>query len=108
MKQSKKPEQIAELLRKIRECIEQGNYLLIEHAVLRLNERDIDLGDVEYVLKHGYHEKRKTCFDELFKTWKYSIRGKCLEDQTLRIIVAFDDKQLLIVTVISLEEGVKP
>jgi hypothetical protein len=28
-----------------------------------------------HVLKTGYHEKRKTSFDPVFKRWKYAIRG---------------------------------
>lgn len=54
--------------------------------------------DVIYVLQNGYHEKRKTCFDEGFGTWKYAIREKTLDNIDLRTIVAFDDEMLIIIT----------
>ena len=57
----------------------------------RLLEREIELPDVLYVLKNGYHEKRKTTFDEVFQSWKYAIRGKTLDELDIRIILAFEE-----------------
>ena len=41
----------------------------------------------------------KTIFDSGRKTWKYAIRGKTLEDLDVRVIVAFDDDGMLVITV---------
>lgn len=95
---SKKPEQKNNLIELIRDCIEQGKYIMTEHALERLNERDISLNDVEYILKTGFHERRKTSFDEIFRAWKYAIRGKSIEGIDLRIVIAFDEKDMLIIT----------
>ena len=68
-----RPPKIENLLSEIRECIETGNYRISIHSHVRQEERCIDLTDVRYVLKNGYHEKVKTRFDEAFNTWKYAI-----------------------------------
>jgi hypothetical protein len=44
------------LLKKVRDHVKNGTYLLVNHAIERQNERDIRLPDVLYVLEHGRHE----------------------------------------------------
>lgn len=102
-----KPAQIDNLFPLITQCIEQGKYFLSEHAIQRLDERDISVNDVEYVLKNGYHEKKKTSFDEIFRTWKYAIRGKTIEELDLRIIIAFDKNDMIIITLMHVGEELK-
>lgn len=94
-----RPPQIQDLLGKIKECIENGKYVLTKHAMIRVDERKVSLKDVLYTLRHGYHEKQKTSYDEVFRTWKYSIRGKTLDGANIRVIVAFVEK-MAILTVI--------
>lgn len=65
-----RPSQLDDLFLKIRHCLDMGLYRQSKHAIERELERKIDLPDVLYVLKNGYHEKRKTSFDEAFQTWK--------------------------------------
>lgn len=96
---SKRPPQLSELFPKIRFCIENELYRESRHAMERQVERDIELPDILFVLKHGYHEKQKTSFDETFQTWKYAVRGKTLEGLDIRIIIAFDEDGMLIITV---------
>lgn len=58
-----------------------------------------------HVLKTGYEEKKKTSFDSERNTWKYAIRGKTLFDELdVRVIVAFDEDEMLIITVIHIGE----
>lgn len=82
-----------------------GLYRQSKHALERELERKIDLPDILYVLKNGYHEKRKTSFDETFQTWKYAIRGKTLDEIDIRIIIAFDDSEMMIITVMYAAKG---
>lgn len=96
---TKRPSQIDELFPKVRDCIEKGLYRQSKHAIDRKIERDIDLLDILYVLKNGYHEKQKTYFDETFQEWKYAIRGKTLDNIDIRIIITFDLDDVLIITV---------
>lgn len=91
MKNKPKPAQLEELFPKIRYCIERGSYWQSKHAIDREIERKIDLPDVLYVLKNGYHERQKTSFDEVFQTWKYAARGKTLDEMDIRIFIAFND-----------------
>lgn len=107
MTKKKKPEQTEQLFSVIGECIEQGRYILTEHALQRLNERAITVNDAEYVLKNGYHEKRKTSFDEVFNTWKYAIRGKTVEQLDIRIIIAFDQDGMIVITLMHVGEDLK-
>lgn len=100
-----RPTQLKELFPVILDRIERGLYRQSKHAIDRAIERDIDLPDILYVLKNGYHEKQKTTFDEIFKVWKYSVRGKTVENSDIRIIIAFDDDGMLIITVIRMSKG---
>lgn len=95
----KKPEQLENVLYKIKECIEEGKYMLVSHALDRQKERSINLPTTLYVLKNGYHEKRKTSFDNEYNTWKYAIRGKSPDNLDIRVIVTFDNSDMLIITV---------
>lgn len=104
MNKQRKPEQLDNLLQLIRDCVDKGNYILTEHALLRLKERDISLIDAEWVLKNGYHEKRKTSFDEKFKTWKYAIRGTTIEALDIRLILAFNQEGMVIITIMHVGE----
>jgi hypothetical protein len=104
-KTPKRPAQHDELFPKIRSCIDQGFYRQSKHAIDRELEREIDLPDVLYVLKTGYHEKQKTSFDDAFQTWKYAVRGKTLDEIDIRIIVAFDENEMMIITVMHAARG---
>ncbi len=90
MSDSKKPKQIENLFEKIEICIDTGHFGLSQHAILRQNMRLINLNHILYVLRNGFHEKRKTVFDNTFNTWKYAIRGSTFDDLDIRIVVAFD------------------
>lgn len=94
-----KPEKLPDVLRTIRECIEQERYLFTAHALERVKERGIDVYTAIYVLLNGYEEKQKTTFDSNKKTWKYAVRGKTLEDVDVRVVVAFCEDDMLVITV---------
>lgn len=96
---AKRPPQLDELFSKIRDCIAKERYRESKHARDRKVERKIDLTDALYVLKNGYHEKQKTSFDESFGVWKYAVRGKTLDNKDIRIIIAFDEDGMLIITI---------
>lgn len=88
----------------IRECIRLDKYRYTAHGQLRRNQRQIPLPEILHVLNHGYHEKAKDKYDELFKAWNYAIRGATLSGNQIRVIVSFDeDRDLLIITTFYLE-----
>ena len=55
----KRPSKIIGILEKAKECMESGRYYDTTHATLRKSQRRINLAHVFYVIRHGYHEKRK-------------------------------------------------
>ena len=88
----------------MREALDSGRFLDTVHATQRRAERQITRPEVLYVLRHGWHEKRKDVFDTRYQAWNYAIRGKTLDGRHLRIVVSFDDPGLLIITAIALGE----
>jgi len=95
---AKKPSKLntEELLRRVRSAVESGDYLDTRHATDRKNERGISRLEIEYVLKTGWHEKRKDKFDVAYSSWNYAIRGKTIDKRDLRIAITFQDKMLII------------
>lgn len=94
----KKPTKLTseELLKRVRSAVESGDYLDTRHATDRKNERGISRLEIEYVLKNGWHEKKKDKFEEGYDSWKYAMRGKTIDKKDLRIIIAFQNKMLII------------
>jgi hypothetical protein len=90
------------LMEKVAECLDAGRYLDTRHALERQYEREITRPEVFYVLRHGYHEKRKDKFEDSYQAWNYAVRGKTIDKRELRIIVSFDESNMLIITSIDL------
>lgn len=104
MRKLVRSEKCKDLLLRVRSHLENGDYLLTQHALKRKTQRGLTLPAVLYVLKNGYHEKVKDSWDEQFRIWKYSIRGKTFNDDEARVIVSFDQSGMLIITVIRLDK----
>ena len=98
----KPPGQQENLLELVNRCIEERRVRQTFHAVQRGKQRKINLPGMLYVLKNGYHEKRKTSFDEVFNRWKYAIRGMTVDSLDARVIISFDERGMIIITAIIL------
>lgn len=99
-----RPAKVVDLLARVRDCVNCGNYRDTTHARIRQKERRIILPEIIQVLSTGTHEKSKDRIDEAFNEWNYSIRGKTIDGRMLRIIISFDEEtKLLIITAICLE-----
>lgn len=90
------------LIEKVTRCLDEDLYDMSHHAKSRMAEREVDLPDVIYALRHGWHERRKDNFDEVYADWNYAIRGDTIDARRLRVVVTFPDDMLL-VTVIDLD-----
>jgi hypothetical protein len=99
----KRPSKIPDLMGKVKEAVESGSYFDMIHAQERSIERQISRPEYEYVLLNGYHEKSKDDYKEQYKAWSYAIRGKTLDKRNIRVVVSFDENDLLIITVIDLD-----
>ena len=93
---------IGNLLTEINKAIAQGKYLDTRHSIKRQSERNITRYEVLQALTSGFHEKRKDVFDLRFKEWNYAIRGKTIDRKDLRIIISFDQANMIIITAIEL------
>lgn len=91
-----------ELLKKIREYLQQGTYIVSAHALQRQDQRLVNLQHVLYVLKNGNREEQKELFDVKRQMWKYAIRGKTIDGIYLRVIIAFEE-EMIIITVMRLK-----
>jgi hypothetical protein len=98
----KKPPKHNHLIKTIRYCVEEGAYWDTRHAMTRQVERSIARLEILYVLKHGYHEPAKDRYDKTYKAWNYSMRGKTIDGEELRVIISFDTVGLLIITAITI------
>lgn len=96
---SDQPDQIENLIERIKTYIAKDKFRFSRHAIERQKERSILPQDALYVLTHGVHEKKKSSFDEKFSTWKYAIRGKTEDGIDTRVIVALI-QEMVIITVI--------
>jgi len=88
-----------DILKKVKEHIRNGTYILREHAIERQKQRLIRLPDVLRVLEYGRHEIEKDIFDMKNQLWKHAIRGRAVNGIDLRVIVAFHER-MAIITVI--------
>ncbi len=84
--------------------IEKGAYVISNHAYERGKQRALSVGDIQNIIKTGYHEKIKDEYVEEFMDWNYAIKGKTLNSELARVCIAFvQESSLIIVTVIRLE-----
>jgi Domain of unknown function (DUF4258) len=92
------------LLERVREALDGGRFLDTVHTAQRQTVRRITRPEVFYVLRHGWHEKRKDVFDAHYHAWNYAIWGKTVDGRQLRVVVSFENNDLLIITAIALGE----
>lgn len=101
MKRAKKIEHVIELARNL---IQQGAYVISQHAKLRQGERYFTLGDIKNIINTGYHEKIKDEYKAEYADWNYAIRGNTLDNEQARVCIAFSEiSHLIVITVIRLE-----
>jgi phage terminase large subunit-like protein len=101
----KAPSKIDRLLERVREALDTGGFLDTIHIMQRQTERQITRPEMLYVLRHGWHEKRKDVFDTRYQAWNYAIRGKTIDERPLRVVVSFEkETRFLIITAIALGE----
>ncbi len=102
-KATKKPNKTNDLMEQIRSALDDSRYDFRGHALERLQQREVTESEAIYVLKKGRHEKKKDEFDNEKGNWKYAVRGKTVDNRELRVIVAFVEPDMFVITVIDLE-----
>jgi len=79
-----------------------GQYRILPHARQRCTERDVSIADIESALENGRHVPRRDRFDERCGSWSYCFEGRSVDDDRLRVVIAFED-WMLVVTVVLLD-----
>ena len=79
-----------------------GEFILLPHAISRKSQREISVADITRTLLTGWHESSKDEYKAEYAAWNYAIRGKTIDERKLRIVVSFDENQMLVITVIKI------
>jgi hypothetical protein len=90
-----------ELVGRVREAIASGWYRILPHARQRCSERDVSAADIECALERGHPVPRRDRFDRVAGDWSYCFEGTSVDEDRLRVVVAFEDT-MLVVTVVRL------
>lgn len=91
-----------EVVARVAEAVATGAYRILPHARQRCTERDVAAADIECALANGHPVPRRDRYDSLAKDWSYCFEGRTVDQDDLRVIVAFED-WMLVVTVVRLE-----
>lgn len=89
------------LTQRVRDAAASGRYRILPHARQRCDERDVSAVDIAHALAQGHRVRARDRFEQAWRAWSYCFEGKTVDDERLRVIVAFDD-WVLIVTVVRL------
>ena len=82
-------------------ALEEGRLRYSFHAQEQMTKRDILVSDIEEALYRSQREENKDSLTNDKKAWKYSLRGANDNgDKDLRIIILFDEPNVLVVTAI--------
>jgi hypothetical protein len=87
---------VENLLCVIKEHIENRTYRLTDHALEEMENDNLNVSDVMYVLMHGRHEKSKTVFSTKHQSWNYAIVGKTIDSLEVRVIIAFEGRMMVV------------
>ena len=91
-----------DLVARVAEAVASGNYRILPHARQRCNERDVAAADIECALENGHPVPRRDRYDNLAEDWSYCFEGRTVDEDALRVVVAFED-WMLVVTVVRLD-----
>jgi len=91
-----------ELIKLVAAAVASGKYRILPHARKRCTERDVSAPDIECALENGHPVPRRDRFDPIVEDWSYCFEGRTVDEDALRVVVAFDG-WMLVVTVVRLD-----
>lgn len=96
-----------ELWELIPQKIVKCEYIISKHARTRQKDRNILDVDVLDILENKPGRKRKRnkskdIYTNGYEDWNYCIEGCDLEGEKIRLVISFDEKLMLVITVIRL------
>jgi hypothetical protein len=90
-----------ELVRRVADAIASGRYRILPHARQRCDERAVSAADIEHALENGHPVPRRDRYDGPAGDWSYCFEGNTVDEDSVRVVVAFED-WMLVVTVVRL------
>lgn len=90
-----------ELTIRVNQALNSGAYVILPHARQRCDEREVSLSDIEFALELGHPVPRRDRWDSWAEGWGYCFEGPTIDQEQLRVIIAFEDL-MLVVTVVRL------
>jgi hypothetical protein len=97
----------SELWASIEQAIAARRYFFTRHAFERsIDRKNVNMLQVLDILTsdHKYHESSKDRYNPTFQSWNYAVLGRTIDDERVRIILSFDENDMLIITVINLDD----
>ena len=90
------------VIQDIIEAVESGQLVLSDHALLRMQERNIDFTDIEEAIYRSIREEERDSLTDDGFAWKYAIRGSNdFYDKDIRLVVLYlEEPKMLVVTAI--------
>jgi hypothetical protein len=106
-KPNKKTDQ--EIWQSLEQSIYHGNYIFSSHAKKRLKDRSVTDIEVLDILENKPNRRRtvksKDTYTYGHQDWSYCIEGYEIDGQKIRIIISFDSRLMLVITVIRISNS---
>jgi hypothetical protein len=87
-----KSSKLENVLEMVHQHAKIGRIIDTRHSIFRQNGREVTFSEIIQVLEEGWHEKIKDEWKAEYSAWNYSIRGRTLDGDELRVPVFFDNK----------------
>ena len=84
----------------VQSALRKGELKYSNHALERMEKRDIKVFEVEQVIKYGKREHGLDEFDKKEKYWRYVIRNKDVDERDLAISVDIEDAPTTVIVTI--------
>lgn len=82
--------------RRIKRLWDEGNFILHPHARKRMTERDLDVLDIQHIIRYGQVTDHSMPKD----LWRYKVVGKALDNRKASALIEIDIHSLIVVTVL--------
>ncbi len=75
----------ADVLKKFRVCVRNGNLVVTQHAFEEMNDDDLLQVDVEHCILVGEIIERQ--WDEQWREWKYIMNGESTDGKIIEVVL---------------------
>ncbi len=90
------PQDKARVLKRIKRLWKEGSVEFSGHAILRMQDRDLDVHDIRNIIDSGWISE----ISQPHGRWRYKICGKSVEGNSAACVVEVNGKLVLITVLI--------